>query len=925
MATSSVTQLKVIVSTIGKGEFNKLASEIQNLKKATTASKLSLKAQGNELRKTMGSLSGKSINELRAYRDTWRELSNSVDVSTNEFKQFRAELDKVNAQLDKVEGKQRRATGGGLRTGGRIAATALGAGVFGGPLGFGGALLGGGLTRSVEGAAAGAVVGATAKQVLDQVAGTAEYAASINKLKIALQGVAPDQEQYNLALEQAEKATKLLNVPQEIAIAGITRLSAAVVGAGGNVADASLVFRNVTAAIKATGGGAQDVQGAITAMVQVFSKGKVSAEELSGQLGERLPGAVTLFAAANEMSLEELQKNLKAGTVGLNELMEFIQLLGTEYGQTALAMAASNEEAGARMTVAFKQAQIEIGEALLPLGSQFQEAFTEFAVAIAPSVIAAAEGVTVVLQSILDNMGTIAPIAEFLGKMLLVKAALMGISATVGGLKILFAALTAGFTATGRAALAANAKVAALRTTLLSLTKIGLIVVGIELLINQRTVGGDKDIAFSSEQFKEELEGLAKEDLQALLQKVQKDLNKPYLDSTTQLINQVKQEVLEDMIPKALTQSELLEKQLTKFKKLLADAGGGAKIKEISADQLAFEKESLRLGLEGDRVGAAKEKLEAKLLAIQEMKIGPNLRELKIQQAKAEFAKVENDEAERALEKQQRLTDLKADFNAQLDEARLTLGLITEEEKLANDKARLRNALQLKFKELLDAGKISAEELEDALNKITGALGKIKSPAEDLKESFKKQLEAAMDLENRIREQLQGAVLELSDTFADFVVTGKNSFAEFTASVLRDLGRIIVKAAFLKTFTAFFPGLGKFLGFADGGVFAQNKIIPYAKGGVVNRPTLFPMANGMGLMGESGPEAVMPLRRGPSGKLGVEATGGGVGNVVVNVDASGSAVQGNSNQADQLGKAIGAAVQAELIKQKRPGGMLAGV
>ncbi len=50
------------------------------------------------------------------------------------------------------------------------------------------------------------------------------------------------------------------------------------------------MFRNVTAAIKGTGGSAQDVEGAITAMVQVFSKGKVSAEELSGQLGERLAG-----------------------------------------------------------------------------------------------------------------------------------------------------------------------------------------------------------------------------------------------------------------------------------------------------------------------------------------------------------------------------------------------------------------------------------------------------------------------------------------------------------------------------------------------------------------------------------------------------------------------------------------------------------
>jgi hypothetical protein len=45
--------------------------------------------------------------------------------------------------------------------------------------------------------------------------------------------------------------------------------------------------------------------------------------------------------------------------------------------------------------------------------------------------------------------------------------------------------------------------------------------------------------------------------------------------------------------------------------------------------------------------------------------------------------------------------------------------------------------------------------------------------------------------------------------------------------------------------------------------------------------------------------------------------------VVVNVDAGGSNVQGNNNQAGQLGKAVGAAVQAELIKQRRPGGLLA--
>ena len=75
-------------------------------------------------------------------------------------------------------------------------------------------------------------------------------------------------------------------------------------------------------------------------------------------------------------------------------------------------------------------------------------------------------------------------------------------------------------------------------------------------------------------------------------------------------------------------------------------------------------------------------------------------------------------------------------------------------------------------------------------------------------------------------------------------------------------------------------------------------------------------------MGEAGPEAVMPLRRGPSGRLGVEAQGG-MGQVIVNVDAQGSSVQGDAQGSKQLGTAIGVAVQAELIKQRRPGGLLA--
>lgn len=62
--------------------------------------------------------------------------------------------------------------------------------------------------------------------------------------------------------------------------------------------------------------------------------------------------------------------------------------------------------------------------------------------------------------------------------------------------------------------------------------------------------------------------------------------------------------------------------------------------------------------------------------------------------------------------------------------------------------------------------------------------------------------------------------------------------------------------------------------FADGAAFSQGRVMPFAKGGVVAQPTSFAMRGGTGLMGEAGPEAIMPLTRGADGRLGVQASGG---------------------------------------------------
>lgn len=77
--------------------------------------------------------------------------------------------------------------------------------------------------------------------------------------------------------------------------------------------------------------------------------------------------------------------------------------------------------------------------------------------------------------------------------------------------------------------------------------------------------------------------------------------------------------------------------------------------------------------------------------------------------------------------------------------------------------------------------------------------------------------------------------------------------------------------------------MGAGMPFANGGAFSQGKVMPFAKGGIVGSPTTFPMRGGRGLMGEAGPEAIMPLARGPDGRLGVQAGGGRAVSVVMNI------------------------------------------
>ena len=385
---STITsEIKLRIKTEGDAALTGLGAKLNNLANQATASSQTFKGLAAELRNVQ-STTVQSTNNLKAYSASWRELAGSVDIASKEFREATAEAAKLDAQIAKAEGRKGRGgrLAGAAQTVGAIAAS----GVFGGPEGALGAGIGA-IAGGPVGAAVGGAIGAQVGGIRQALGATGEYVAELSKLRVALAGVSKNQADYEKNLSNVNKLSNQFLLPLKDTTQQYTKLQASVSGAGLSTKETETVFKGISAAIVATGGTTEDLNSALRATSQVFSKGKVSAEELRQQIGERLPGAFTIFAASLKKTPQELDKALEDGKVTLADFIKFSEELFKRYGKTASIIADAPQNAGARLTLALDKLNIEIGRFIQPIGAQFQSLAIGIVNALTPAIQAFAE------------------------------------------------------------------------------------------------------------------------------------------------------------------------------------------------------------------------------------------------------------------------------------------------------------------------------------------------------------------------------------------------------------------------------------------------------------------------------------------------------------------------------------------------------
>jgi lambda family phage tail tape measure protein len=238
------------------------------------------------------------------------------------------------------------------------------------------------------------------------------------------------------------------------------------------------------------------------------------------------------------------------------------------------------------------------------------------------------------------------------------------------------------------------------------------------------------------------------------------------------------------------------------------------------------------------------------------------------------------------------------------------------------------NALIEKFKELKGAGfeaAMSGELFYVSVEKTTSVM-------QDFSAGIDSYIESMGTLGTNLSNLAQNGFKGLEDAIVSMTTTGTFSFQEFARSIVDEIVRMITRLLVIAPLLQYvqslinptkglfgIPKLDTSVGFGTG-------VTGFAKGGIVNKATMFTFADGgsgrFGLAGEAGPEAIMPLRRGRDGRLGVQAAGGGVKVGEINITVQNTGENLSPLAQKQVATQVQNLVLVTLANEKRSGGML---
>ena len=689
-----------------------------------------------------------------------------------------------------------------------------------------------------------------------------------------------------------------------------------------------------------------ELQGLVTAYGQVQAKGRLQGEELL-QFSER---GVALQAELQKMyglSGEEFQKALSKGRISAEAVEVAIQRLtdaGGKYANGAVAQSGTLQGKFSTLQDSVDELARVIGQKLAPALSSFIDNTTAVVKAVTdlpdPVKNATGELIKFGLQFLVVKKAIEAVIAiraAYIGAVAAITVATAASGTAATGSATAFALYTSNTRTLQAAAIATAGSVTGLTTALLGLAGIGIVTVGINYVITQTGAvlgsadAAQKSLAARSQQsLAGQLKGKTVKERQKMLKTTQKNLaNDKKLASTLALqirAQDARAESAAEMAAPA-DRAKLIEVQarvktnqarikaitsipLEKPKKpelpptpgLLGETGGRAKGGGSNAAENKAKKAAEEAAKEADRVSQViRDRLaEGQILRVKS--------ELQDKISASEFA---GDKMLAA-----RLGGLQKEIDIQYQYA----------QALAQEKdVRAQEAIIFEGNTRLVANQRDVQRELTAIQRQREQEG-LQSITAYLEKQY--ELNTAIQQQKALAESVSNTLGQGLTSVFDTLIQGSDnwgkSLQQIASKVLVDIANQLIRIFVIEqAVSAIKSFLSPALPFGGGGgqiggvgTFGPNYgIKQFANGGVppVGRPSL---------VGERGPELFMPGIRGSV--IPNNALGGGSTNVVVNVDASGSNVQGDQGQSRQLGVAISAAVQAELVKQQRPGGLLAG-